>query len=51
MALPAWLQENQKSSEKPDKFLRGFYPQVHTDKLCFRSVNRVMVLKIICGTF
>lgn len=51
MALPAWMQENQKSSEKPDKILRGFYPQGDITKLCFLPVNRLMVLKGICDSF
>lgn len=51
MALPAWMQENQKSSEKPDKILRGVYPQGDINKLCFLPVNTLMVLRVICDSF
>lgn len=51
MALPAWMQENQKSSEKPTKFPRDVCPQGHTDKFCFLPVNGVMFLKVICDSF
>lgn len=42
---------NQKSSEKPDKILRNFYPQEHIDQLFFLPVTRGTVLKVICDSF